>query len=187
MKRIFISVCIALLFTAVLSARPKQDGAGNKNADGRISVVTTNFPPYDFVRAIAGDKVNLTMLLPPGAESHSYDPTPRDIIAIQKSNLFIYTGGESDFWVDRILGSVDSDSMKILAMLDTVDAVEEEIVEGMQEEGEGEEGPEYDEHVWTSPKNAQRIITAITEALCEIDGANAALYRQNAANYKARL
>jgi zinc transport system substrate-binding protein len=166
-----------------LSARPQQDAA----KPGAVNVVVTIFPPYDFVRAIAGDKVNLTMLLPPGAESHSYDPTPRDIIAIQKSALFIYTGGESDFWVDRILKSMDQGGMKILAMLDAVDAVEEEIVEGMEEEEGGEEEPEYDEHVWTSPKNAQRIIAAITEALCEIDGSNAALYRQNAAGYNARL
>jgi zinc transport system substrate-binding protein len=149
-------------------------------------VVTTIFPPYDFVRAIAGDagnpgsRVNLTLLLPPGAESHSFEPTPQDIIKMQNSKLFIYAGGESDAWVDRILDSLDTGKMKILSLMDTVDVVEEEIVEGMEEEAEEEEGAAYDEHVWTSPKNAKRIVRAITDALCELDGANAALYRLNA-------
>jgi zinc transport system substrate-binding protein len=127
------------------------------------------------------------MLLPPGAESHSFEPSPRDIITIQNSDIFIYVGGESDAWVDRILESMDTDSMRILAMIDTVDAVEEEIVEGMEEEEEEEEETAYDEHVWTSPQNAILIVRAITELLCEADTANAAFYRQNAAVYSEEM
>jgi zinc transport system substrate-binding protein len=158
-----------------------------RNADGRISVTVTVFPPFDFVRQIAGDKVNLSMLLPPGAESHSFEPSPRDIITVQNSGIFIYTGGESDAWVDRILESMDTDNMKILAMMKAVDVVEEEIVEGMEEENEGKEEMAYDEHVWTSPKNAILIVRAITEVLCEADPANADFYRQNAAAYIEEL
>jgi zinc transport system substrate-binding protein len=185
-KRLFTATCIALLFAAALPAggRKAQAAAGNA---GAVNVVTTIFPPYDFVRAIAGDKANPVILLPPGAESHSFEPTPQDIIRIQNSALFIYVGGESDEWVERILDSLDTGKMKILALMDTVDVVEEEIVEGMEEEEEEEEGTAYDEHVWTSPKNAGRIVQAITDALCEIDGANAGLYRRNAAAYLAAL
>jgi zinc transport system substrate-binding protein len=127
------------------------------------------------------------MLLPPGAESHSFEPSPRDIITIQNSDIFIYTGGESDDWIDRILESMSTDNMRILAMMDAVDAAEEEIVEGMEEEDEEGEEIAYDEHVWTSPQNAILIVKAITELLCEADPANADFYRQNAAAYSEEL
>jgi zinc transport system substrate-binding protein len=162
-----------------------------RNTDGTINVVTTIFPAYDFVRAIAGagadSRVNLTLLLPPGAESHSFEPTPQDIIRMQNSALFIYAGGESDAWVDRILDSLDTRNMKIISLMDTVDVVEEEIVEGMEEEDEEEEGAAYDEHVWTSAKNSKRIVRAIADALCELDGANADMYRLNEEAYIAGL
>jgi zinc transport system substrate-binding protein len=105
-----------------------------RNADGKIDVVATIFPPYDFVRAITGDKVNLTMLLPPGAESHSFEPTPQDIIKVQNSDVFIYVGGDSDEWVARILDSMDTSRMKIITLMDCVEVVEELVVEGMQDE-----------------------------------------------------
>jgi zinc transport system substrate-binding protein len=167
--------------------------------DGKITVTATIFPPYDFTRAIAGDRVNLNMLLPPGAESHSYEPSPRDIISIQRSDVFIYIGGESDSWVDRILNSMDTKNMKIIRLMDAVDVVEEEIVEGMEEEYEeaeaaleaigasGEEEPEYDEHIWTSPRNAALMARAIAEGLSEKDKTNAEFYRKNTDAYTARL
>lgn len=105
-------------------------------ADEPLKVVTTNFPPYDFIRQIAGSNVDLTMLLKPGSESHSYEPTPQDMIAIQNSDLFIYTGGENDAWVDRILASMDAGTMTTLAMMDMVDTVEEALVEGMESDHE---------------------------------------------------
>jgi zinc transport system substrate-binding protein len=164
-------------------------------ANGAITVTATIFSFYDFTRAIAGGKANLAMLLPPGAESHSFEPTPRDIIAFQNSDVFIYNGGKSDAWVDRILDSMDKRNMKVIRLMDTVDVVEEEIVEGM-EDGEAEEaleslgvevGAEYDEHIWTSPQNAVWIVRAITDALCEKDRANAGFYQQNAASYIVKL
>ncbi|MDR0409359.1 MAG: metal ABC transporter substrate-binding protein [Spirochaetaceae bacterium] len=169
--------------------------AGNKEArrsNGKITVTTTIFPLYDFTRAIAGDKINLGMLLPPGAESHSFEPSPRDIISVQNSDVFIYIGGESEAWVDRILDSMDTSKTKIIKLMDDVDIVEEEIVEGMQEEDEdeddgGEVEIEYDEHIWTSPKNAVRMVNAISAGLCEKDSANAPYYRENAEFYTAEL
>jgi zinc transport system substrate-binding protein len=101
MKRIFLLFFTLISFFCIASCAQKKNNTA-QNSENKITVIATIFAPYDFVRAIAGDRVNLTMLLPPGAESHSFEPTPRDIIAIQKSKLFLYIGGESDAWVDHI-------------------------------------------------------------------------------------
>lgn len=219
-----------------------------KTKDQKISVVTTIFPQYDFVRQIAGDSVELKMLLKPGEETHSYEPTPQDIIAIQNSDLFIYVGGENDSWVEDILESMPDNGRKTLKLADCVDTVEEEHVEGMKEERghdheehdheehghdsesdthldqdsdveeehllqeqevqethsdadseaqtDGEHGNdssetvsvhEIDEHVWTSPKNAEKIVERITDLLCEADEAHAAEYQTNAVDYEQQL
>ena len=99
--------------------------------DGKLHVVATIFPAYDFARAAGGDDADVTLLLPPGAESHSYEPTPADILAVQECDLFIYLGGESDAWVDTILDSVERTGAT-LRMVDCVELLEEETVEGMQ-------------------------------------------------------
>lgn len=165
-------------------------------ADGeKLNVVTTIFPQYDFVREIAGDKAELTMLLRPGAESHSFDPTPRDIKKIAAADIFIYVGGESDDWARRILDSLTPDArekIRIVSLMDLVDTVEEELVEGMREEAEenGEKSSdesEYDEHVWTSPKNARRITSELMEIICGLDKPNETFYRANAAGYMEKL
>jgi len=183
LKKTFLLLITATILFGISGCKPKKTAA--RGADGKIDVTVTVFPPYDFVRAVARDKVNLKLLLPPGAESHSFEPSPRDIIAVQNSDIFIYVGGESDAWVNRILESMNTDNMKILAMLETVEAVEEEIVEGMEEEEEEE--PAYDEHVWTYPGNAMLIVNAIGELLCEADPANADFYRGNSIDYINKL
>ena len=197
----------------------EQNGGKEQNTEEnrKISVVATIFPQYDFVRQIAGDNVELKMLLKPGEETHSYEPTPQDIIAIQNSDLFIYVGGENDAWVEDILESMPDNGRKTLKLVDCVDTVEEEHVEGMKEErghdhddhddhdeddAEHEEDEadheehgqeethsvhEIDEHVWTSPVNAVKIVEQIKEELCEIDPENASDYEENAEVYVAQL
>lgn len=156
--------------------------------DEKAKVVTTIFPQYDFVRQIAGEQVNLTMLLKPGEESHSYEPTPKDIIAIQNCDLFIYVGGENDEWVEDILQSVDTRTIRTLRLVDCVDTVEEEHVDGMKEEHhEEEENGAYDEHVWTAPVNAIKIVEKITELLCDVDNSNEKAYKEAAATYEDNL
>ena len=95
--------------------------------------MTTIFPQYDFVRQIAGDNVEVSMLLKPGEETHSYEPTPQDILKIQNCDLFIYVGGENDEWVEDILDSIDTEHIRLLRLIDCVDTVNEEHVEGMKE------------------------------------------------------
>ena len=153
----------------------------------KLTIVTTMFPQFDFTRAVAGDKADITMLLKPGAESHSYEPTPKDMKKIHKADLFIYTGAENDAWAESLLKNMGSKAPKTLAFLELVDTVEEEIVEGMTAEEEehhhDDEEVELDEHVWTSPLNAVKIVSAICDELCAIDAANAAYYKKNAAKY----
>lgn len=179
-----------------------EDTSEKAQDDGRISVVTTIFPQYDFVRQIAGDSVDLKMLLKPGEETHSYEPTPQDIIAIQNSDIFIYVGGENDAWVEDILDSMPDAGMRTLKLIDCVDTVEEEHVEGMQEQpGHRHEEEEYhgdeteeahsvheiDEHVWTSPVNASAIVDEIKELLAQTDPENRQRYEENAEAYEAEL
>lgn len=217
MKRVKILKRRNLLFAAVLSgsllisgiltgctSAEKETASGAEGEEKRLSVVTTIFPQYDFVREIAGDKMDLKMLLKPGEETHSYEPTPQDIIAIQKSDLFIYVGGENDAWVEDILESMPESGMRTLKLLDCVETVEEEHVEGMKGEAghdhgeEEEEGEvhaeeeetsvhEIDEHVWTSPLNAAAITEEIERALAELDPENEKIYETNAAAYEEKL
>ena len=162
--------------------------------DGKLHVVATVFPAYDFARAAGGELAEVTMLLPPGAESHSYEPSPADILAVQGCDLFLYLGGESDDWVDRILDTVDPAGAS-LRMIDCVETLAEETVEGMQESpGHGgheheHEGRvvELDEHVWTSPRNGAVLTRAIGEAMAAADPANGDAYHQNAESYAAKL
>ena len=158
-----------------------------ERAEGKISVVTTIFPEYDWVKEIVGDNenVDITMLLDKGVDLHSFQPTADDIVKISTCDLLIYVGGESAGWVEDALAEAVNKDMKVINLLDVLgDSVkEEELVEGMQgEEGHDheetqeekehddadhddklsveedvhgeEEGPEYDEHVWLSLKNA---------------------------------
>ena len=197
----------------------EQNGGKEQNTEEnkKISVVATIFPQYDFVRQIAGDDVELKMLLKPGEETHSYEPTPQDMIAIQNSDLFIYVGGENDAWVEDILESMPDNGRTTLKLVDCVDTVEEEYVEGMKEERghdhddhddhdeddaehdedeadheeHGQEDThsvhEIDEHVWTSPVNAVKIVEQIKEELCELDPENASVYEENAEAYVEQL
>ena len=138
MKKI---ISVILCMTAVLFSLCSCGKENNQKNDGKLNIVATIFPPYDFTREIGGDKVNVSMLLKPGMESHSYDPTPQDIIKIQECDLFIYTGGESDEWVKDIMESNSSKPKKILAMMDIVDTVQEEIVDGMEKDDD--DGDEF--------------------------------------------
>ena len=143
---LFALIAVLIIPIAVLTGCGTEQPS--EQDDGRIRIVTTIFPPYDFARAIAGDetKADITMLLSPGEEVHSYEPTPMDIKKIQNSNLFIYVGGENDVWVERILENMGDKRPQTLRLVDLTDTVAEEIVEGMMEErGEHEHEPEHAE------------------------------------------
>ncbi|MDR0568754.1 MAG: metal ABC transporter substrate-binding protein [Spirochaetaceae bacterium] len=181
-KTVLAFVCLLMTVCGKRENAARKPAETQKNA---VTVVTSIFPPFDFARAVAGNRADLFILLPPGAESHSFEPTPQDIITLRKADVFIYGGGESDAWVRDILSSMDTGKMQIIAMMDVAETVEEEIIEGM--EAEKTESKEYDEHVWTSPKNAKRIVSAIAGALCKADPEYAAQFTQNAQAYLEKL
>ncbi|MDR0884851.1 MAG: metal ABC transporter substrate-binding protein [Clostridiales Family XIII bacterium] len=203
---IFTVLMLTMLTTLMVGCGQSSKAETDTKSDPKISIVATVFPPYDFAREIVGDQAEVTMLLPPASESHSFEPTPQDIIKIQNCDVFIYVGGESDEWVNNVLASMDTSKMKIITLMDCVSAVPEEVVEGMEEENVDEEEtdanaanadepnkpndseePEYDEHVWTSPKNAKLIVQKISDALCTVDTKNSSTYQQNAESYQTKL
>ncbi len=178
MKKIFALLLAAILLCPTLAA------CGQVTDDGRLSIVTTTFPPYDFARAVAGDAASVTMLIDPGVETHSYDPSPRDIEKIRNADIFIYGGGESDAWLDGILESIDTERVTRIAMTDLVPLL---CADGHEDHTDDGHAHEYDEHVWTSPANAAEIVRAIRTAACAKDAANAPLYQANADAYLAEL
>ena len=152
--------------------------------NGKLDVVTTIFPYYDFVRQIAGDKVNLRLAVPAGMDTHSFEPTASDMVAFSNADVVIYNGGEMEIWVDEVIEASSNNNVKAGKMMDYIDVVIEEGVNNVNEEhGHSEEEEEYDEHIWTSPVNACRLISRIAGILSEADKENAGYYKENADKY----
>ncbi len=234
MKKIILIItvlcCIALAF-AGCSKKPADVSTEENN---KLKVVTTIFAAYDFTNQITKGNADIALLLPPGTEAHSYEPSPQDIIKIQNCDVFIYNGGESEEWVDDILENIDNPEIKVIKMMDSVNVLEEEVVEGMdaehehdhdadahdednmdahddgnadthdddnadthdkenhdnndiEEHSEDEHDTEFDEHIWTSPKNAIKIVKSISQAICEKDSEHKAEYEKNTSQYLSQL
>ena len=201
----FVRFALALLLVSCL--------APHALAEKKISVVTTIFPIYDWVREIVGenDQVEVTLLQDTGTDLHSYQPTTQDIMKISTADLFIYVDGESDDWVDPVLDAAMNRDLRAISLLDSLgDWVKtEELVEGMEHSHDHDHGDhdhdedhdhdhddhdhdhehdaEEDEHVWLSLRNASQLVSVIEGALSRIDPAHEASYRANAAAYKDKL
>ena len=170
--------------------------AGTKDtSDKKLKIVTTIFPEYDWTRAVLGEReadVELTMLLDNGTDLHSFQPAVKDIMKVSGCDLLIYVGGESDEWIEDALKSAQNKDMKTINLMEVLeDSIkEEETVEGMQENEHGhehEDEKEYDEHVWTSLRNASAVCDAIAETLEEMDPENKDVYASNVAAYQQKL
>ena len=181
------------IITAAAAALTLLAGCGDnssKTNEGKLSVVTTIFPEYDWVRNIAGDKADITMLLDNGVDLHSYQPSVADIANISSCDVFIYTGGESDNWVEDALKEATNKDMQVINLMEVLGdkAKEEEVKEGMEaEEKEEEEETEYDEHIWLSFDNALTLSEKITDTLCSADSDNAVTYKSNLKAYSEKL
>lgn len=185
MKRIIGIILCAAMCAGLFCA------CGAETDSGKLNIVTTIFPEYDWVKNIIGEdseKFELTMLLDSGVDLHSFQPTADDIIKISTCDLFIYVGGESDEWVDDALKESANKNMIVIDLLDVLgeNAKAEEAVEGMELE-ETEEEPEADEHVWLSVRNAQLFCEEIKNAVIKLDGENAQKYEDNTAAYTQKL
>ncbi len=176
MKKILLALCVLGMFMI----------GGTVMAEDKLSIVATDFPCYDFARQVAGERANVTMLIKPGVEVHSYEPSPSDILAISQADLFVYIGGEGDAWVRNILEGFDAgEAPQSLRMMDVVEALPE--AHDSEAHSHDAETPEYDEHIWTSPQNALRMVAAMATALSEVDPDHAADYASASANYSAQI
>lgn len=209
MKKLSIFFMSSLLiFGSLPSCKAKK-----AEDTGKIKVICTIFPEYDWARSILGQTdtyTNLSLLVKSGVDLHNYQPSTADIVAISTCDLFVYVGGESDAWVKDALKNATNPNMKVLNLLELLgDSVkEEEVVEGMQEAEEGhhhhhhdeeeadhheEEGNicheevEYDEHVWLSIKNAKKACQAFTDMICQLVPQNAESYKANLEDYLLQL
>ncbi len=147
-----------------------------------LQVVTPYFPYYDMAHRLAGDRATVTLLLKPGSEPHAYEPSPKDILAIRSCDLFLYTGGRSDAWVETLLGSSEEKTAS-LALMDFVEKREEAHDHGE----DGHHTVTYDEHIWTSPANAIRLVEVIRDRLVALDPEGQAVYEANAEAYLTEL
>ena len=193
MKKFLSIIAAAAIAVSCLCGCSSANKSGNQN--GKIQIVTTIFPEYDWVMNILGDNpanAEVTYLLNNGTDLHSFQPTANDIMKISSCDLFVYVGGESDEWVEDVLKEAVNKDMVTINLLDVLGdkVVEEELVEGMQgeeEEDAGEEEIEYDEHVWLSLKNAKILVQSISDEIQKIDPANAEAYKANTTAYIGKL
>lgn len=168
----FVNALLALVFLL-----PCASG-GEKP---RIAIVATLFPQYDFARQIAGDNADVKLLLPPGAESHSFEPTPADMQSIAGADIFVYTGEYMEPWAKRLADSAAApagvrivDASKGVAFLGEGEEEEEE-----EDDHDGHHHHGADPHIWLDPTRAAVMVVNIGQALAEQDPANASLYRKN--------
>ena len=185
MKKIISILCAIVILTISLFGCSVSYEQSDK-----LRIVTTLFPAYDFARNIAADNAEVTLLLPPGVEPHSYEPTPKDMVEIQNCDIFICNGGESESWIEGILDSLDSSKFRTVRLIDSTSALLEE--DESYEHGEHEhehDGDEvgYDEHIWTSPAICVELCNAVEAAISSVDSGNAAQYRRNLESYTSKL
>lgn len=181
---------LCTLFAALTALTLLFASACDFSSDGKLHIVCTIFPQYDWVRELTegADNVEVTLLEDSGADLHNFQPSAADKVSILNSDLFVYTGGESDDWAKTLLENADKD----VRSLDLIEALGDRALtkeEGIKKSGEHDHAheDETDEHIWLSVQNAKVLVSAITEALCGVDEDNAALYRENCENYLIEL
>lgn len=178
MKKICVLLAVVLAFSLLCGCEKKENG-------DRLNVVALNFAAYDFCRAVVGERAELSVLLDPGTDAHSFEPSPEDIAAVNECDVFVITGGESDSWVKKVLESSENKDRLVISMMEHSRL----LCEGEEhtDDSHTHEHDHPDEHVWMAPDNAVSIIDAICGAVCERDKTNAEHYRAAAEKYKAAI
>lgn len=181
---VFITFFIIVFLIILLSVNSNKV---TSNMDtSKVKIIATLFPQYDFARQIGKDKVEVTLLLPPGTETHTYDPSPRDIININGADMFVYTGENMEPWANTISSSLNS-GVKVLDVSEGIEHIESEHMHESHEEHEGHSEHEYDPHIWLDISNAKHMVDNILDMLIDIDSENASYYTKNAEKYKEKL
>lgn len=184
MQRVIKTISLLLCLALVFCFTGCKDGAQNEEKNEKLSIVCTLFPQYDFTRQLVGDKAEVTLLLTPGTDSHSYDPSPVDMVKINESDLFIYTGQLMEGWAAEVVGSLD-ESVAVLSLSESKRL--HENTDDFSSHIEEDHDHSADPHIWTSPVNAMLIVQEICDKICEIDPENEAFYRGNEEEYLNRL
>lgn len=169
----FLSLLLIMILVVSFTACSDE-----KKDNGKIEIVTTVFPFYDFVKNVAGDKAEVTLLLPTGAEAHSYEPTMQDVMKIKDCDLFIYLGTGADPWTENIINADDFNKENAFSAMECVT---------LKKTDHHHHGYENDQHVWTSLRNSQKIVRAIAKELARKDSRNADYYLENAEKYCSKL
>lgn len=183
LKRKLLAVITAAATVLSLCACSSESGYSNSDS-GKLKIISTVFPPYDLARQIAGDNAEISILLPPGSEIHNYEPSAKDMIAIRNCDIFLYIGGENEQWAEKLINSNDTENVTAVKLIDYVPTLSEDEDD---HDHEHEHEHETDEHIWTSPKNAQLMLSAVYDAICKVDPSNKQTYTKNKDAYAKQL
>lgn len=197
---ILLIISILVITTGCSGTEKDKEQSATGTGEEKIQVITTLFPQYDFVREIGKDKVEVSLLIPPGVEAHSYDPTPRDIVSIQKSNVFIYTGEYMEPWAHRVIESINGSDVIIVDASNKINLMDEDDHEEDHHDHDHDHDHDdhddhdhdhdhggKDPHIWVDPVYAQIMVDNILEGLIVADPENESFYVENAEAYKATL
>lgn len=185
-------VIFSILFLCFISTACNQRTNRYEDLDSeKITIIATLFPQYDFAKEIAKDYANVVLLLPPGMESHSFDPSPADIIAIGNADIFLYTGAYMETWAADIISGINTEKVYVKDVSEHISLVKEEEIEAEHEEEHGHiqqgHNHEYDPHIWTNPIYAMTMVENIRDILIEADPKHKEEYEENAAAYLEKL
>ncbi|CDC47742.1 aBC-type metal ion transport system periplasmic component/surface adhesin [[Eubacterium] siraeum CAG:80] len=187
LKRKLLAVITAAATVFSLCACSSESGYSNSDS-GKLKIISTVFPPYDLARQIAGDNAEISILLPPGSEIHNYEPSAKDMIAIRNCDIFLYIGGENEQWAEKLINSNDTENVTAVKLIDYVPTLSEDEDEHDHEhDHEHEHEHETDEHIWTSPQNAQLMLSAVYDAICKVDPSDKQTYTKNKDAYAKQL
>lgn len=190
-KIIIIAIVLLIIMAVGLNINLNKKNQEKEIDEEKLNIVATTFSTYDFSKKIVEDKAKVEFLLGPGVDSHSYEPSAADLVKIQEADVFIYIGGEMEVWVDKILdsGVLDLNKTKLIKVSECVETIEEQEIDGAEEneEEEEEEKGAFDEHIWTSPSNAIKMVSYLAEEFGKIDESNKDFYIENAQKYNVEI
>ncbi|WP_445488671.1 metal ABC transporter substrate-binding protein [Niallia sp. 03133] len=189
LKTILAVFSVLILIVGCSNNKENSDSQNTSQKD-KLQIVTTFYPMYEFTKKIAGEKANVTLLIPSTIEPHDWEPTPKDVGNIQKADLFIYNSTEMETWVPEIIGTLNGANVTFVEASKGITLLQEaeEQHEGEDHEASEEQhSHEVDPHVWLSPVLAQQEVETITKAIIKEDPKNKDYYNQNSTSFLQKL